>query len=289
MKLKLAGCLVLAIIAAIDYPLSVASGGWWLLGPCGIILGSIAFGLAGATIQVETRKRNVRHRQAKKGSLDTQAIQKAGDIAYAAWTSPLASFPHATYTGTSLTEQPELERVESDMPILAHRAAGLTVMPTSAPFMTVSGKGSFGVDTEAHCAAQRYYDVKYGSDRSRKDRHKAPGVNCECGLYALPTDLAPTYEGPSYVTLMVELSGTVIECERGYRAEHQRVIECQIPPCAYCGRQADLIVVNKFQMEQATCAAHKPVDEPGKVYVAVDDLRLPVPVTRLGRSRERHD
>jgi hypothetical protein len=56
-----------------------------------------------------------------------------------------------------------------------------------------------------------------------------------CGFYAVPADLLPNWRRDGYASLLVELSGTVIEHEAGYRAEHQRVVQVTPPPCPGCG------------------------------------------------------
>lgn len=213
------------------------------------------------------------------GLVSLAAAHKALAAAHPAGFPAAGSYTYTTHTNAgpikAAPPQGGPERVESDMPILAHRSARLYLDGTPQYFGAATMESvRFGVDADAVCAPSRY-----GSG------HRAPNLECHCGFYALPTDIAPTYEAADYVTLMVELSGTVVEHERGYRAEHQRIIECQVEPCVYCGAEADLLVVRSFKVEQMTCSAHKPVDEPGVVYLSVADLtaRLPVPVTRAGR------
>jgi len=82
---------------------------------------------------------------------------------------------------------------------------------------------------------------------------------------------------------LVELSGVVVEHERGYRAQHQRVVEVQVPPCLYCGDEAGLVrvgLISDFRCEVmtgVTCFRHQRGDE----MVTIPDLRrlLGVPVT----------
>jgi hypothetical protein len=79
--------------------------------------------------------------------------------------------------------------------------------------------------------------------------HAAPDLGCTCGFYALAdrgeaTELLATRPPVSRmfgaVLLEVDLAGTVIEFDRGYRAGHQRVLGVQVPrwclPCARLGR-----------------------------------------------------
>lgn len=188
----------------------------------------------------------------------------------------------------------ELETVESDMPILAHRIARLRFDGTSKPFGPLHKGKPFGRDATAKCESDpwgitiNYSFTSYGTGTSSPaKRHTAPAVDCGCGFYALPSDIEPWGEGHDYVTLMVELSGTVIEHEKGYRAGHQRVVECQIFPCRYCGRRSEVLDIRGGQMHSATCAAHVATvgDDflgDGRVVLAAADLALPVPVVWQG-------
>ena len=60
--------------------------------------------------------------------------------------------------------------------------------------------------------------------RRRKARHDAPDVGCRCGIYAADLEIVGQYaadtpfSGVSRVLGQVALWGTVVECERGYRA-----------------------------------------------------------------------
>jgi hypothetical protein len=60
--------------------------------------------------------------------------------------------------------------------------------------------------------------------RRSKRRHLAPDLRCECGIYAAPLERIGQYaaEAPcrnaARVLGLVSLWGTVIECERGWRA-----------------------------------------------------------------------
>jgi len=239
-------------------------------------------------------KRNGLRRKTKADTSDSKADRKAVEYTYYASNRTVTTYssPGAPWLAESVWRgcvdgieylESDMPILASDMPILAHRAARLAFGSSSnRPFLALNSDICyFGIDADAMCRAGGSYP--WGTTLN----HKAPHVDCSCGFYALPTDLPPTYNSPSYVNLMVELSGTVIECERGYRAEHQRVVECQVGPCEYCGAEPDLVIVKDHVMVASTCAAHKPVDEPGFVYVSVDDLAavLPVPVTRVGHKK----
>jgi hypothetical protein len=77
-------------------------------------------------------------------------------------------------------------------------------------------------DVEARCWPGR---------RSRFDplaptTHTAPSLDCRCGIYALkdPASLDWPLDGGLCVEGAVELSGTVLEGERGYRGQRARVV-----------------------------------------------------------------
>lgn len=78
--------------------------------------------------------------------------------------------------------------------------------------------------TPAHCAAERYHSDLVGIQTP----HDAPLAECTCGFYSWKT-----YEGAlslqssdmTYATIwQVELSGTVIEHEYGYRSERLKLV-----------------------------------------------------------------
>jgi hypothetical protein len=74
-----------------------------------------------------------------------------------------------------------------------------------------------------------------------------PADGCDCGFYALRPDREAEVFGASEhllratsVRLDVELSGAVLEYDRGYRAQHQRVLRVEVPRiCASCARFHD--------------------------------------------------
>jgi hypothetical protein len=70
----------------------------------------------------------------------------------------------------------------------------------------------------------------------RKERHGAPECRCECGIYAtnldnleLYLDDIPTISPASRVLGLVSLWGTVVECERGFRASHAYPLRVYVP------------------------------------------------------------
>lgn len=179
----------------------------------------------------------------------------------------------------------QLEVVESDMPILAHRVAKLCFAGNGKHWGAVSIGGTFGVDADAECHGGMYggslSSLLSGDPYGQPSTHKPPAVDCTCGFYATPLGKAPYSTDSMYVRLLVELSGDVIECEYLYRSGHQRVIECQIPRCVYCGKPSKVIDVRDGEMQNAACGLkHLECGKKG-VRLGIDDLAslLPVPVT----------
>jgi len=70
----------------------------------------------------------------------------------------------------------------------------------------------------------------------RKERHLAPEERCECGVYAAGLDQIAQYvdevsmrPAVAHVVGLVSLWGTVIECERGFRASSAYPARIYIP------------------------------------------------------------
>jgi hypothetical protein len=94
---------------------------------------------------------------------------------------------------------------------------------------------------------RRSYDhLGPATARCHHRRHRAPAVTCTCGFHAVRSvDDLPmvTKVLAASVVLDVELSGTVIEHERGYRAEHQSVLGIRFPSrCSRCGGTASHVL-----------------------------------------------
>lgn len=87
---------------------------------------------------------------------------------------------------------------------------------------------------------RRHYEYLHTSTaRCHRRHHAAPALDCTCGFHAvngvaeLP---GVTKVLADSVVLVVELSGTVVQHERGYRGERQSVLGVQFPTrCSWCG------------------------------------------------------
>jgi hypothetical protein len=108
----------------------------------------------------------------------------------------------------------------------------------------------------------------------RRPRHDAPGRRCECGVYA--TDLKTTLrylrnargldDRPlARVLGRVSLWGTVVECDRGWRASHAYPAEIVVPARSLGG---------------------DPVVPLGEVALGLGDYGVPVRLVEAGRPKE---
>lgn len=143
-------------------------------------------------------------------------------------------------------EAPPLEEVEGDMPILAHRAAALSFNHTGIYVRPLHFHERLELDADAVCKAE----VRWGYDVVPK--HQAPDENCQCGFYAVPPDV-DSWHSDGTVDLLVELSGTVIEHDLGYRAEHQRVIQMTLPRCPLCLEPSEIVIFRGGQSTRIGC------------------------------------
>lgn len=92
----------------------------------------------------------------------------------------------------------------------------------------------------------------------RREEHRSPNSLCECGFYSLVlrshlglnetrSRLPGEWTG-AVVTLEVDLSGTVIAGEVGFRAEHIEVLSVTVPShCKRCGQRALGLSSNRKQ------------------------------------------
>lgn len=120
-----------------------------------------------------------------------------------------------------------IEHIKDGMPILASRYVGLVHQNDRFRFRSVIREHYlFDIDAMATC--------------NKVSSHKVPDLACTCGFYAVPLGLIKDHAYAGFKAL-VELSGTVIEHETGYRAQHQRIVEVQIRDCV-CRKPATHIV-----------------------------------------------
>lgn len=160
-----------------------------------------------------------------------------GTIASGGTFTIAGSFAAATGTSTSLTAYIDefgspLPVSDNKDPILAARFIDLAwdLRQNKVLFSGVAMKSHlFGLDATARCDGSLHPG-------------EAPNVGCRCGFYAVPSDQLDSHVGyGASLSAEVELFGRVIEHERGYRAQRQRILSLtrtgvlRPPRCRMCG------------------------------------------------------
>jgi hypothetical protein len=132
-----------------------------------------------------------------------------------------------------------LPRAWQEHPVRARRAARVVRVGQGVSLAAVTRVDCrFGVEpTRAQCVSGRKFFA-----------HAAPDLDCTCGWYSVKPGRRSDWEGSTYVQLAVELDGAVIEHDRGYRAQRQRVTAVYLGNCA-CGRQARGVQVSRYYYE----------------------------------------
>jgi len=176
--------------------------------------------------------------------------------------------------GLTAPVAPTLEHVEEEQPILAHRAAQLVLLRDRIAFKALTRDTTFGA-TFARAVCSANTPISYSALRYHSPCTDAPGIGCSCGWYAVPAD-QPAQHDVTTVDLLVELAGRVIEHEAGYRASHQRVVECRLPRCPFCLDPSTVANFSGTAFVRATCAAHV---IPGHVQVEREALGRSLGVT----------
>jgi hypothetical protein len=146
-----------------------------------------------------------------------------------------------------------LPTVTETMPILARRSARLVRCDLGLRMASVFRDTTFDKLAEASCLC----DLTGHSPDGAARHLLAPDPQGRCGFYAVPPCFPVWARGDLHtVTLLVELSGRVIEHERGYRAQHQRVLELDVPRCTHCDDWALNAEFASSALRWFTCARH---------------------------------
>jgi hypothetical protein len=134
-----------------------------------------------------------------------------------------------------------------------YKVAKLVADPSSGAgsFLGLTVGGLYHEDTAASCEVLTGWlpPPRRWGRRRKPPPHDVPDLGCTCGFYAfhdpaeavaLLSERPPVSRLFGLVLLEVDLAGTVIEFDRGFRASHQRVLGVQVPPwcvpCATIGR-----------------------------------------------------
>lgn len=179
----------------------------------------------------------------------------------------LGAAANATSAGVA-----ELPRRTSDEPIRAWKQATIILHCGMPCFAGVTSSGTrYSSDAYAECTAgwRRAIYSGFGSYSGPPTHRMGPVLDCSCGFYAMAEDEKPT-EG---IVLEVELYGTVIVCERGYRAQRQRVLGVTLPKMcanALCTADACLVAFVDDTLaglcdEHAALVERTPLHAPGTI------------------------
>ena len=98
-----------------------------------------------------------------------------------------------------------------------------------------------------------------------RDEHESPAWGCTCGYYAVP---APTHDWHASWHAVVELWGTVIEHDDGWRAQYQRLVEIAPPArCSWCPANAGCLAVKDGFLVGwcGVCGDHERVEAPASL------------------------
>lgn len=210
------------------------------------------------------------------------------------------------------TTSPVQTRITED-PIRAMKLSFPAVIRGQMVFLSVFGNGYYGADDVARC-------WWHGFGVPRSTRHpgiKPPVVGCSCGYYAVPAEAnrrrrrkwdhgfrryvrsRGRNDVQSMARLDVELLGSVVVHEEGYRAYRQRVLVAYMPRwCYLCSRRAKgffapsfLIGPHEPAILRATCGCQMPVrydlqdlSNMARTEVRWEEPRKP-PLTREARGR----
>lgn len=214
-------------------------------------------------IKKEARRGRHRSPQADHRGAGTQAVVASRPLTAAARTAGTigahTGLTTITTSGWHVPAPPDgpLETVRQDIPVLAHRWAWLDF--TDGPrFRTLNAQhGTFGIHEEARCktaGAMLADDLDLGTWHDG-----TPDPGCTCGFYAAPADMLPDWRRPGCVELDVQLSGRIIEHERGYRAQFQTVLAARVPNCM-CGQPAVRVWVVAGATRAWDCGNHTTSD-----------------------------
>lgn len=254
----------------------------WLVGPLVATAGLMVFNMVlgqfipaaidfvlgaaiGSAIVLITRKERHRGNRQAEGDHQDQGASASGVatnyLSIPVGTASWGSFAHNTSLGSRLAIGPSsataqgLPVRESDETIRAFKLAYLILDGTRPRFCGI-GQGSdhrYGVEEVAVCVRRTY--LSYRFDYEEDHCASIPNPSHTCGFYAVPE---PPEAGDHAVVLEVELYGTVIVHEHGYRAEKQRVLSVRVArQCASGLCDKDAICVAPIESKiLPLCADH---------------------------------
>lgn len=183
----------------------------------------------------------------------------------------------AVDTGASAADKPSastrtgsgvgVPRETSPEPITAWKAARIMVDPSGRGVQlgALNEGVRHPIEGEAYCRSLRQLSFLL---ETKPCHYDAPHLDCSCGFYAWKTraDAVEMIGSAGWALLEVELFGTVIQHERGYRAQKQRVLgvtvnsRCNGFMCHTAARWIDFAESAKRGRADFTvwCDEHKP-------------------------------
>lgn len=209
------------------------------------------------------------------GGLDDTADDRCHDEDDVSTPEPLPPSPSPSPPArpVPVLRPPDLRpRVRAE-PIVAWRGWSIEFQP-AGPFNRQPVLASLGVaatwDT-ASVTAECWRDVRH----QHTPDAPVPAVECSCGLWAVKRrDQVPSYGGDMRAFGPVELTGRVLEFEKGYRAEQAHIVgpllvvlECGSYPCAI----APTVILSNANDEMPACESHRGTYEDADVF-DIDDF-----------------
>lgn len=162
-------------------------------------------------------------------------------------TSPLTYNWISTPSKPKAAKPDEVDTTRSE-PFVGWKTLSIHVTKKGKLRLLGAGYTKYDVDATAKCT--------YGHN------HASPDWDCTCGFYALSAK--PTTAECGWFLANVELFGTVIEGEHGWRASRQRVLsmsafrECQAKD-GECGKKAKGFQVGQSGRVWPVCEKHAPL------------------------------
>jgi hypothetical protein len=177
---------------------------------------------------------------------------------------------------------PSEVRASHDRP-RGFKVARLTADPASETggFLGLTVGGRYGSDATAVCeiAAGSLPPPRRWGRRCTPTAHPVPDVKCSCGFYSyrdrrdaetLLATSPPATRVFGTALLDVDLAGAIIECDRGFRSSHQRVLGVHLPgfclPCAADGRTRRANQLAGWAGRQLAAALQEEVPHQPRLY-----------------------
>lgn len=135
---------------------------------------------------------------------------------------------------------PELKAVRQDEPVRGFKGIRICTNGTGVWLTSTNFSTGHPLKPGGHHATCHSMTASLSYSRSSSaSTHKAPHLGCNCGWYAYKTKEQVDPGGYGVIVAEVDLAGTVIEHEHGYRGEYQRILSVLIRPVCQRGFLCD--------------------------------------------------